>query len=76
MILWSCFSNAWLYFVSVGVKERMADDGDRATSMMAALQMIQSKFQGAENYLKQQCGFSDEDIHIIRSNLVEKPSQI
>lgn len=52
----------------------MADNGDRASSMMATLQMIQSKYQGAENYLKQQCGFSDEDIHIIRSNILEKPS--
>lgn len=52
----------------------MADNGDRAASMIAALQMIQSKFQGAESYLKQQCGFSDGDIQIIRSNILEKPS--
>lgn len=53
----------------------MADDGDRAASMMATLQMIQSRFQGAENYLKKECGFSDGDIQIIRSNILERPSQ-
>ena len=53
----------------------MADRGDRAANMMATLQMIRTRFEGAENYLKQECGFSDEDIQIIRSNILERPNQ-
>lgn len=53
----------------------MADNGDRAANMLVTLQMIRSRFQGAESYLKQKCGFSDEDIQIIRSNILERPNQ-
>lgn len=43
--------------------------------MLATLEMIRSRFQGAENYLKQKCGFTDGDIQIIRANILETPNQ-
>lgn len=44
--------------------------------MLATLQMIRDTYQGAEGYLKQKCGFSDEDIQIIRTNILERPSEL
>ena len=43
----------------------------RAENMLAALEMIKNKYGGAEGYLKLKCGFNDEDIQKIRSNIIE-----
>jgi hypothetical protein len=43
--------------------------------MLATLEMIKSRYQGAENYLKHICGFTDEDIRKIRTNIVEMSNQ-
>jgi hypothetical protein len=43
--------------------------------MLATLEMIKSRYLGAENYLKQKCGFTDEDIRKIRTNVVEMSNQ-
>lgn len=39
--------------------------------MLASLEMIQSKYGGAEGYLKKKCGFNDHDIQKIRMNIIE-----
>lgn len=39
--------------------------------MLATLDMIKNKFDGAEGYLKQKCGFEDQDIERIRMNIIE-----
>lgn len=40
--------------------------------MLATLDTIKSKFGGAEGYMKQKCGFDDDDIREIRNNIVER----
>lgn len=39
--------------------------------MLATLDMIKNKYGGAEGYLKQNCGFEDQDIERIRKNVIE-----
>lgn len=39
--------------------------------MLASLEMIKSKYGGAEGYLKKKCGFNDHDIQKIRMNITE-----
>lgn len=39
--------------------------------MLATLDMIKNKYGGAEGYLKQKCGFEDQDIERIRKNIIE-----
>lgn len=39
--------------------------------MLATLDMIKSKYGGAEGYLKQKCGFEDQDIERIGRNVIE-----
>ncbi|KAG0650074.1 Tyrosine-phosphatase [Hyphodiscus hymeniophilus] len=47
----------------------------RAASMLATLEMLQEKFGGAEKYMIEKCGLSNQDIDKIRSNLIiEKPA--
>ena len=38
--------------------------------MMATLEMIRERYGGAEGYIREQCGLSDEEIAQIRSSLV------
>lgn len=38
--------------------------------MMATLKMIRETYGGAEAYIREQCGLSDEEIAQIRSSLV------
>ncbi|MCJ1270449.1 hypothetical protein MMC22_010346 [Lobaria immixta] len=49
--------------------ERMV--GAKVVNMLASLEMIKSKYGGAEGYLKQKCGFTDHDIQKIRANVTE-----
>lgn len=44
---------------------------DRPANMLATLEMIKNKYGGAEGYLKQKCGFEDQDIERIRKNVIE-----
>lgn len=44
---------------------------DRVVNMLASLEMIKSKYGGADGYLKQKCGFTDHDIQKIRANVTE-----
>lgn len=46
-------------------------ENDRPASMLATLDMIKNKYGGAEGYLKQNCGFEDQDIERIRKNVIE-----
>jgi len=39
-------------------------------TMLAFLLMLQEKYGGVENYLKEYSGLSDEDIEEIRTNLL------
>lgn len=39
--------------------------------MLASLEMIKTKYGGAEGYLKNKCGFTDHDIQTIRTNITE-----
>lgn len=39
--------------------------------MLATLEMIKTTYGGAEGYMKQKCGFNDEDIQKIRINVTE-----
>lgn len=41
--------------------------------MLATLEMIKNKYGGAEGYLKQKCGFEDQDVERIRKNVIESP---
>lgn len=38
--------------------------------MLATLGMIRERYGGAEGYLREKCGFDEEDIEKIRNNLV------
>ena len=38
--------------------------------MLATLQMMSEKYGGVEGYVKTYCGMLEEDIAIVRSNLV------
>jgi len=38
--------------------------------MLAFLQMLRERYGGAEVYVKSHCGFSDDDIDIIRRHIV------
>lgn len=38
--------------------------------MMATLKMIRERYGGAEGYIREQCGLSDEEIVKIKSSLV------
>ncbi|KAA1473441.1 hypothetical protein DENSPDRAFT_839914 [Dentipellis sp. KUC8613] len=42
----------------------------RHETMLAFLQMFRERYGGAEAYLKQYCGFTDDDIATIRRNIV------
>lgn len=42
----------------------------RKENMAAFLEVIDSKFSGAENYVTKELGLSKEDIEKIRSNLI------
>lgn len=44
---------------------------DRPVNMLATLEMIKNKYGGAEGYLKQKCGFDDQDLERIRKNVIE-----
>ena len=48
-----------------------ADRLFRKENMMATLEMIEERYGGAEGYLRDTLGFDDEDITIIRRNLLE-----
>jgi protein tyrosine/serine phosphatase len=39
-------------------------------NMVAALEMIQKEFGGAEKYMKEKCGLNDDEVDRIRRNLV------
>lgn len=43
----------------------------RAENMRAALEMIETRYGGAEGYLRNKLGFSEDDIETMRKNLVE-----
>lgn len=43
---------------------------DRSANMLATLQMIKEKYGGAEGYIKDKCGLTEEDIEQIRKNLI------
>lgn len=43
--------------------------------MLAALEMIRDVYGGAEAYVKEKCGLSDEDVRRIRQNIVHTPPQ-
>ena len=55
--------------------ERMV--GSRRENMLATIEMIRNKFGGVEGYLRGKCGFGEEDLERIRSNILggneEKP---
>ncbi|EEH32984.2 hypothetical protein PAAG_04037 [Paracoccidioides lutzii Pb01] len=51
-----------------GSAERMVSA--KAAAMMATLDWIDKRYNGAEGYLKTEMGFSDQDIRVIRKNLV------
>lgn len=38
--------------------------------MMATLQMIRERYGGAEGYIRDQCGLSNEEIGQVKSSLV------
>ena len=42
--------------------------------MLAALEMIRESYGGAEAYVKEKCGLSEEDIARIRQNILHTPS--
>lgn len=42
-----------------------------AANMLAMLETVRSRYGGVENYLKQKCGFEDDDIQRIRLNIIE-----
>ncbi len=44
----------------------------RYENMMASLQMISTKYGSVEGYVKARCGLSDEDIAVIKENLVSE----
>ncbi|KAA6413855.1 MAG: hypothetical protein FRX48_02217 [Lasallia pustulata] len=46
----------------------------RAENMLAALEMIREIYGGAEAYVKEKCGLSEEDIARIRQNILHTPS--
>lgn len=46
-------------------------ENDRPANMLATLEMIKIKYGGAEGYLKQKCGFEEQDIERIRMNVIE-----
>ena len=43
----------------------------RKENMMATLEMIEERYGGAEGYLRDMLAFNEEDITIIRTNLLE-----
>lgn len=47
------------------------ENENRPANMLATLDMIKNKYGGAEGYLKQKCGFEDQDIERIRKNIIE-----
>jgi hypothetical protein len=44
----------------------------RYESMLGTLQMMEEKYGGVEGYVKTYCKLTDEDIAIIRKNLVSE----
>jgi len=42
----------------------------RKEAMVATIEIIRQEYDGVEGYLKNKCGFSDEDITTMRANLV------
>lgn len=44
----------------------------RKETMMETLDMIRTRYGGAEGYMQQQCGFNSNDIERIRDNIIEE----
>lgn len=44
--------------------------GAQAGSMQATLEMVDGKWGSAENYVKEVCGISDEELALLRQNLI------
>ncbi len=42
----------------------------RLDAMAQMLYVLRDQYQGADGYLKSQCGFSDQDIAVIKENLL------
>ena len=40
--------------------------------MLAFLELLQEKYGGAKGYIREICGLTDDDIQIIRQNLITK----
>lgn len=43
--------------------------------MMATLAMLQERYGGVENYVREHCRLSDDDVAIIKRNLVHEHTQ-
>lgn len=44
--------------------------------MLATLEMLRTRYGGAEGYVKQNCGLSEAEIERIRANLTAQPHQL
>ncbi|KAG6916110.1 hypothetical protein DXG01_008384 [Tephrocybe rancida] len=61
------FQENWEGFTKMG--------SSRAETMAAVVPMIREKFGGAEGYLKSHAGLTDDDLRIIRENLLIRDEQ-
>ncbi len=44
--------------------------------MLATLEMLRTRYGGAEGYVQQKCGLSDSEIERMRANLTARPNQL
>lgn len=49
--------------------------GAKKESMLGALEMLEREFGGAERYMREKCGLGDEELDVLRRNLIVKESE-
>lgn len=54
----------------VGRQAALRMVGAKKETMLAVLDMLEKEFGGAERYLRDYCGLSDEDLDALKSNLI------